>query len=684
MGIYAGKWHGKKFYFGLHYDLHANQKDTELGARCGPRDLIPMLQLMGPDFVQTDCKGHPGYTSWHSRVPEASVSPGVVKDALLQWRRATRRLGLPLHCHYSGIWDNAAGRKHPGWSARKPGGKLAGAPFGPNAGKPTAEKMCPRSPYQEKLMLPQLFELIDRYGVDGFWIDGEIWAVEPCYCKRCRKAFEEKTGIAKPPVEVSDSRWPEWWNFTLDSFEEYVTRTCEAVHAHKSGVLVCSNWLQTFRHPGPPKTPTDWISGDNSWVWGMDGSRCEARFLSTRGKPWDIMLWAFYCSHGMGKPDSPWTMKPVEMLQQEAAVLLAFGGNVQVYEHPPGLRNGQLVPWRQERLRALGRFVKVRRRLCQDTETIPDAAVLHSEHHVRSGPTGKNLLWGVDVAPVQGAVFSLLECHRGVDILDEWALRPRLNQFPLVVAPEQHRMSEEMAAALQEYVRQGGRLLISGAESFDRFGEEFLGVRAGTVEEKKSYHVPAGDGSVPIYGERWRLVECTRARPLGALGTTASLDERLLPHPAATLHTVGRGRVVYIPTGVFRDLNHNRYPLTRVFLAQALSVLAAPRRIRVETPTAIDVVLRRKGNRRMVHLINRGSGIPNQPNNGAIDEIPAVGPVTVTLLEERRPRGVRLAFERGSLDWNWRPRARGGELAVQVSRVRIHAAVVVEAQAQGG
>ena len=23
------------------------------------------------------------------------------------------------------------------------------------------------------------------------------------------------------------------------------------------------------------------------------------RFLSTRGKPWDIMLWAFYSSHGL-------------------------------------------------------------------------------------------------------------------------------------------------------------------------------------------------------------------------------------------------------------------------------------------------------------------------------------------------------------------------------------------------
>lgn len=101
------------------------------------------------------------------------------------------------------------------------------------------------------------------------------------------------------------------WTFNVGIFQEgnpgpetgerLVTRYCAAVPAHKPGVLVCSNWLQTFRNLGEPKVPTDWISGDNAWVWGLDGSRCEARFLSTRGKHWDIMLWTFYCSHGMGQ-----------------------------------------------------------------------------------------------------------------------------------------------------------------------------------------------------------------------------------------------------------------------------------------------------------------------------------------------------------------------------------------------
>jgi hypothetical protein len=667
-------------FLGLHYDLHAGPKDTELGARCGWKDLAPALNLMKPDFVQTDCKGHPGYTSWLSRTPGASVSPGIVKDALKQWREVTRRLGLPLHVHYSGIWDKAAGAKNPGWCVVKADGTLAGPAFGSPAEGGTGEKMCPRGPYLEQLLIPQFHELIDRYGVDGFWVDGELWAAEPCYCPACKAAYREQTGKAEPPVKVDEPDWPAWMAFTRASFEAYVTRYCEAVHAHKPGVRVCSNWLQTFMDPGEPRVPTDWISGDNTWVFGLDGSRCEARFLSTRGKPWDIMLWNFYCSHGMGQKDSPWTVKPAEMLMQEAAVLLSFGGSVQFYETGGGLRNGQLVPWRMKRLGEVGRFVRAREALCRDTKTIPQVAVLHSEHHLKAKPFGANLMWNLDAAPVQGAVFSLLEAGFGVDILDEWALIPRLDEFPVVVAPEQDEMSAVMVAALKAYVERGGRLLVTGAAAADRFGEGFLGIVTEGVETEKTYHVPAGDGATPLYSKSWRRVKAVRGTEAGGrLGLSPLLDERLLPNPAWTIRRAGKGRVAYMPAGLFRDFQRNRYTLTRVLAGELVHALAGPLEIEVRKPVCLDAVFRRKGKKRIIHVVNRGSGIPNQPGNGAIDEIPAVGPVEVTLALPAGTYEVRQVFEKGEPEVvSAVNRAGVLRLKIRMASVRIHAALVVE------
>lgn len=670
---YHGKWYGDERYFGLHYDLHAGAGDTDLGTHCSEAELVPMLELMAPDFVQTDCKGHPGYTSWFSKVADASVPPGLKQDALMQWRQATRKLGLPLHCHYSGVWDTAAGAKHPEWCVVTADGQVSGAPFGQNAGAPTGEKMCPRSPYLDELMIPQMIELIDRYGVDGFWIDGDLWAVEPCYCDKCKAAWTAQTGLAAPPVKEDEPEWPRWWNFTRESFYAVVTRYCEAVHRHNPKVLVCSNWLQTFKNPGEPTVPTDWISGDNHHVWGLDGSRCEARFLSTRGKPWDIMLWNFYCSHGMGKPDSPWTVKPPQMLMQEAAVLLAFGGNVQIYEHPP-VRDGRLLPWRQKRLAEVSAFVKARRKLCQHTESIPQIAVLHSEHHLYSDVRGKNMMWNVDVAPVQGALFALLENSYGVDILDEWALAPRLEEFPLIVVPEQARMSDAMVSALQGYVEGGGNLLLTGSELFDRFGERFLGFRSSEVQTDKTYAVPAADGEALLYSKTWRLGEATTAEVIGRLGNGCLLEDRLLPHPAAVVNRVGKGRVAYVPANLFRDFAHNRYPMPRSFVGELVGRLLPDPEIRVQAPVCVDVTLRRRGKTVFVHLLNRSSGIPNLPNNGAIDEIPPLGPITVRMRLKAKPRQVDWALEKGAVEWRWSD----GTLTASITAVHIHGALVVE------
>jgi len=299
MAYSSGSWYGDKYYFGLHYDIHAGKGDTDIGTHCAPDQLIPMLKLMKPDFVQTDCKGHPGMTSWFSQVPDATVSPGVKQDAMAQWREATKQLGLPLHCHYSGIWDMAAAEKHPEWTVQSAPGK-----------DQKSQKMCPRSPYLEKLLIPQFLELIDRYEVDGFWVDGDIWAVEPCYCEKCVSEFKRRTGIEVPPVSNEDPNWHEWVLFHLDSYKEYLKRYIDAVHQHKPGVKVCANWFQTLRSPGNHDIQTDWVSGDNAWSWGMDGSRCEARYISSRGKPWDIMLWSFAKPHGMTEKWSPWCMKP--------------------------------------------------------------------------------------------------------------------------------------------------------------------------------------------------------------------------------------------------------------------------------------------------------------------------------------------------------------------------------------
>ena len=213
---------------------------------------------------------------------------------------------------------------------------------------------------------------------------------------------------------------------------------------------------------------------------------------------------------------------------------------------------------------------------------------------------------------------------------------------------------------------------------FDRFGGEFFGAKGGRLVKNAIYHVPAADGTVPILSDPWRLIESGGASSLGAIGTTPLRDERLLPHPAATLNRVGRGAVAYVPCDIFRNFAANRFRLVRVFLHDVLRALAGPMEIEVDGPAYVDVVLRRQGSRRIVHLVNRSSGLPSLPNSGVIDDIPPVGPVTVTMSLAKKPKKVYPAFEEATLKWTYTNCEKGGQLKVDVAAVHIHAALIVE------
>jgi hypothetical protein len=284
------------------------------------------------------------------------------------------------------------------------------------------------------------------------------------------------------------------------------------------------------------------------------------------------------------------------------------------------------------------------------------------------------MMWNVDASAVQGAVFALLESSYGVDILDEWALLPRLAEFPMIVIPEQTNMSNEMVTALKNYALNGGGLLVTGSGMYDRFGTDFLGFAGDEVQTGKSYDIPADDGSVSLFSKEWRLGKATTGTVLGNIGNGSLLEDKILQNPAAVINQIGKGKVIYVPAAIFHDFAHNRYQLTRCFIREITEKLLPDPMIRVKAPTCIDVTMRQRDGEIIIHFVNRISGIPNTPNNGAIDEIPPVGPITVHINMNKPPKAVAGVLEDNKVDWQWN----AGQLSIQVSSVYIHNAVVVK------
>jgi hypothetical protein len=630
-------WHATVF-FGIHYDLHANAKDTELGRELTPEHLRDRLMRTRPDWVQTDCKGHPGYTSWPTKV--GSTSPGVVKDSLRIYRDVTRELGIRLGVHYSGVIDERAIELHPEWAQVDAEGKRS------------KNVTCRLHGYDEQLMIPQMMEIIDKYDVDGFWVDGENWGSLPCWCDLCKAEFIRRTGIKEIPTKKGQPHWAEWLAFHRDLFAEHVTRYTNAVHARKPGCLVTSAWMYTLREPDPIVAPIDYLSGDFA---GVENSAIEGRVMDARDMSWDLMAWGF------GRAGKPLVFKSALPVEQDVSEVLALGGAAMVYEQPQ--RSGWLTGWHNEIITEVGDFCRARKEACFHSKTLPQAAVLLPEEYYPDD--GSLFGTGDAVAPVHGALQALLETHHSTDVLTEDSLQKRMNEYKLVVVPEASRLSDQRLRALEGFARTGGHVLISG-EHLAQDYPAFVGASPRGEALTARIFLPVGDRAVPMYPP-WQPV--APAPGNGALTYLMNEQEPardMTDQVVVTKRMVGKGAVVAIYGPIFRYYFLGHLPALREFIGNLVDGMGIGWAASVEGPSRLEMILRQKEGRLMINLINRDPVF--------LDELPPIENVVVRVPMDRPPKSVTIVPSDIKIQWSFKDR----QVVVKVPRVEIHRVLVVQ------
>ena len=165
----------KKRFFGLHFDFHAGN-DVEIGTRTNVEDIEWFIKETNPDFIQCDCKGHPGNSSYPTKVGHAAEK--LKADNLRIWCETIKKHNIPVYVHYSGVIDRWYAEHNP-----------ENARWDEN-GNPD-ETISFFGDYCENYMIPQLKELIEEYGIDGAWIDGEAWAVKRDYSPNAEPYFTD-------------------------------------------------------------------------------------------------------------------------------------------------------------------------------------------------------------------------------------------------------------------------------------------------------------------------------------------------------------------------------------------------------------------------------------------------------------------------------------------------------------
>jgi hypothetical protein len=92
-------------------------------------------------------------------------------------------------------------------------------------------------------------------------------------------------------------------------------------------------------------------------------------------------------------------------------------------------------------------------------------------------------------------------------------------------------------------------------------------------------------------------------------------------------------------------------------------------------PPSVEVVVRERGLRLVVHLINHAPGKSLAQNSAFVEKVPLTEPFTLTLAVGAEPLTVRLLPEDKEPEWSFAE----GTLTVYVPPFHIHTALVVEA-----
>ena len=648
-------WHDDVF-FGIHYDQHARADDTVLGAEMSVEHLLERLGRVRPDWVQCDCKGHVGWTSWPTSV--GSTSPGVMKDSLAIYREATRQLGIRLGMHYSGVWDSRALQLHPDWARLDA------------EGHPATDMTCPLSPYTAELMIPQMIEIIDRYDIDGFWVDGDNWDSRPCWCPRCRGAYESPGRVV--PEAPTDPGWAEWLAFHRQLFVDHVRAYADAVHARKSDCLICSNWMYSVRQPDAVEAPVDYLSGDFTWAWGADRAAAEARMLDGQGRGWDLMAWGF-TKAGSRRPSEsqlPWVVKPALQLQQEVSEVLGQGGSIMVYNQPQ--RTGWLTGWHQDVIGEVAEFCRARRSVCFQTETASQAAVLHlAGHYYAHNDPLFNI--GDATEPMEGALHALLETHRSTDILTEAGALERLDRYRLIVVPEQTNLDARLVDRLAGYAEGGGHVILSGAHLAAEV-PDLVGVDAEPEATENVVYLPSGKRAVGVFGP-WQPVKVRRGTKVACRWLSQQEPEKdETPHPAVTRRRVGRGAVIAVHGPLFRNYFAGHYPSLRDVIDDLVEDLGLPWEVTLEGPPTAEMVARRRGGTLLINLINRGAEETLSPTRSIVTGIMPIPHLTLRVRRDQAPKSITVVPESTRVSWWYED----GEVRVDIDQLAVHRVVVIE------
>ena len=665
----------KDSFFGLHFDFHGHPKYGETqGATLREEDIREICRAVKPDFIQIDCKGHPGWASYPSELGNAL--PDFAFDTLALWRRVTKEEGVALYMHYSGVYDNKYLTEHPEENIMRADGTYA---F--NAVRPNGK-------YVDDLLIPQISEITEKYGVDGFWIDGDCWKPEADFRPESIAAFEREYGVdlgGRLPATPDDPYYYEYRNYHRELFRRYLRYYVDTLHEKYPELQICSNWSFSDHMPEKVCANVDFLSGDLNPTNSFNSARYAARALAQQDMPWDLMSWNFRIKVGNV---SGVVAKHPRQVMQEAAAVIATGGAYQNYITQ--YKDGSPRMHEVRDMAELSEFLRARQPYCFRGKLIHQAALLLSSYD-RSFEEGR-LYNRTGYEKIMGMTALLCDIGQSLEIICEHTLKKLWSEYEMIVVPELfYGLERETVELLLSYAKGGGKLVVVGNKTCRIFAEASgaFGVveRSAFLAEGEKPYDNGGDnghGNISVTpnkpycftldGRAFGIIyaPCEIAAGDAKVAAMLSDDDRSEQKPLAVTLPYGEGSI----SAIGADIGSQYLVCTQYLQRELMKAVVAPLyepMVRIESQLGrLEIVCLDLKGKKMIQLINAAGSHANDLC-ATDDLIPPALDIELSIALSNAPRAVILQPEGRELSFEYRD----GRAYLEVERVDIHSVLEI-------
>ena len=590
----------------------------EIDALMDVEEVLDSIQEYGSDTWLVNTGGivsfHPSDLPFQTRNPflTGRSSGDLIGDAVAAAHR--RGIRVIARLDFSKVAAPIA-HAHPEW--------LFTSPEGQRQVYNTLYSACPSGDYYQHRSLDVIDEIIDRYPVDGFFFNWFNFSERDynrvyqgvCHCANCQAGFTAYSGSEPLPVGPTSPNYPQWLRFARETLTTLSRRIADHIAARRPGTgLVLRQGAPIVYHEANNAFGRDfWPHASGEAVSAHVTARPEVAVLV----------------NSVSFVDMPYRMagEQPELFAQYLIQAIARGGNPSTYiMGVPGRIPYANIPLGRE----ITRFHGAHRSVYAQLRPAATTALVRLDRILGAGPG-----YAEHVEEFRGAYSSLQETHHPFDVvaaeqIEKMAYDDALRRYSLIILPGVGALGSGVAAALDQFVENGGNLLVTGASGVTDEGAVELAASPAVMRFRApstgqalwSTYVAHGDQPgigqyryeapiIPVFGSYARFVWKPGATKVGFVLPQAPYGppEKCYGHtgsddPGMVRGEHGAGQVIVVPWSIGRTFREFGTGEVRDHLMSAVRSLASGT-VSAELPEQVELIVGRDDDGHVLHLINQ-------------------------------------------------------------------------------